>query len=92
MKIISSKTEHITENPIPAVFVNMQDFTPHYETTIQYIDDLESRIRSVTGEGETEFQSQEEALNTLKHIFMAKVDNAYNAYMAENGAGTLDIA
>lgn len=98
MNIKSIETKLVTEQPF-AGLVNpeyLEEFKPYHETTIRYTEPRDGeradRVYSVTGRGETEYASEQKALENLRGEMAAKVYSAYEKFMAENGAGNLDIA
>jgi len=96
MNIKSIKTEHVTEQPFKGLVEIEGRFEPYHVTTIRYTEPRDGervdRVYSVTGRGETEYASEQNALENLRGEMAVKVYSAYEKFMAENGAGNLDIA
>jgi hypothetical protein len=96
MNIKSIETKQVTEQPFKGLVEIEGEFEPYFETTIRYTEprdgEREDRVYSVTGRGETEYASEQKALENLRGEMAAKVYSAYEKFMAENGAGNLDIA
>lgn len=96
MQIKSIETKHVTEQPFKGLVELEEGFEPYYETEIRYIEPRDGeradRVYNVTGRGETEYASEQKALENLRGEMAAKVYSAYEKFMAENGAGNLDIA
>jgi hypothetical protein len=74
----------------------LDPFTPYYMTEISYIaprdGERPNRIYTITGRGETEYQSHEAAINKIIDDIAGEVRDAESAYLASIGAGNLDIA
>jgi len=99
MQIKSIETKHVTEEPAMVKLIApeyREPFESYYETEIRYIEPRDGeradRVYDVTGRGETEYASEQKALENLRGEMAAKVYSAYEKFMAENGAGNLDIA
>jgi len=96
MNIKSMETKHVTEQPFAGLCEIEGGFERYYATIIRYTDPREGeraeRVYNVSGRGETEYQSEQDALESLKAQMAAKVYSAYEKFMAEEGAGMLDIA
>ena len=95
MEIKSVETKYIIESAFAGLIEN-EEFVPHYQTTIRYTDPRDGeraeKIYSAHGEGETEFASEQAALDNLKADMAAKVYGAIEKYNAAHGTGNLDIA
>jgi len=96
MKIKSIETKYVTEQPFKELVEIEGGFEPYYATVIRYTDPREGeraeRVYSVSGQGATEYESEQNALENLRGQMAAKVYSAHEKFMAENGAGNLDIA
>lgn len=95
MKIKSIETKHVTETPFAGLIELEGEFEPCFETIIRYTEPRDGdteRVYSVIGRGETEYASEQNALENLRGEIAAKVYSAHEKFMAENGAGMLDIA
>lgn len=96
MNIESIETEQVTEQPFKGLVEIEGGFEPYFETNIRYTEprdgERKDRVYSVTGRGETEYASEQKALENLRGEMATKVYSAYEKFMAENGAGMLDIA
>ena len=96
MQIKSIDTKHVTEQPFKG-FVEIEgEFEPYYATVIRYTEPRDGeradRVYNVSGRGETEYESEQNALENLRGEMAVKAYSAYEKFMAENGAGNLDIA
>ena len=95
MEIISIETEYVTEHSFSGLIVD-DNFAPHYRTAIRYThppnDARADRVFTVSGDGETEFSAEEDALNNLKGQLAAEAYSALEKYNATHGAGNLEIA
>jgi hypothetical protein len=96
MQIKSIETNHVTEQPFKGLVEIEGGFEPYYATVIRYTDlrdgERAERVYSVSGQGETEYQSEQDALDNLKAQQAAKVCGAMEKYSADHGAGNLEIA
>ena len=98
MEIKSIETKHVTSSPFAGLIApeNGTEFTPYYQTTIRYTDPRDgeraNRVYNVTGKGETEYASEQDAIESLKAEISTKAIRAYEKFMVANGAGNLEIA
>jgi hypothetical protein len=99
MKIVSIKTKYVSEPNGFMKLINpefLEPFQPYYVTEISYIvprdGERPDRVYTVSGTGETEYQSHETAMRNLESEFISQARCAEAKYMASIGAGNLDIA
>jgi len=96
MDIKSINTEYVTDSPYAHLIQPDGEFVPYYSTVIHYTDPRDGeradRVYNVSGRGNTEYESEQDAIANLKAQLSAKVYSAVEKYYAANGAGMLDIA
>jgi len=95
MNIISIESKHMTKNSF-AGLCEIEGGFRDYFTIIHYTDPREGeraeRVYNVCGHGDTEYQSEQDALENLKAEMAARIYAAYEKFLVANGAGMLEIA
>lgn len=95
MEIKGIETKRVTEQPFKGL-VEDSSFVPYYATVIRYTQprpgERAERVYSASGTGDSEYASEQAALENLRLEISREVVTAYEQYNVRMGAGNLDIA
>lgn len=93
MEIKSIETKHITEQPFKGLVADYE-FEPFYQTVIRYTHPRDGerpdRIYSVTGTGDSEYASEQDAQSNLRYQISIEANDAVSKFWSDQGVYFVD--